>query len=184
LENFKCLIKTGVDLQNSGQKPDQKLNQEQVLINQASSRVWQNLQSRQQYSSKINLHSGSHLSFNFSLLNFSKKRISIPLPAVAAAAVIVVLLAAFLFSMIRTGQPRQQSDFTNFAYNNSNRSNIILAAEEELPVFPTVDLNGVLQFLGSDGSNILIMRLPESSNFLRAGEPAIIRAADYTRRTP
>jgi len=66
------------------------------------------------------------------------------------------------------------------------KSNFILAAEEEIPeIIPAAtDLNGVLQYLGADGSDIIILRLPESRNFSRSGDPAIIRAADYSRRHP
>jgi hypothetical protein len=42
-------------------------------------------------------------------------------------------------------------------------------------------MNGLLQLLGTDGSDVLILKLPENRNFARSGEPAIIRAADYSR---
>jgi hypothetical protein len=66
------------------------------------------------------------------------------------------------------------------------RVNFILAAEEEIPgIIPAAtDLNGVLKYLGADGSDIIILRLPENRNFSRSGDPAIIRAADYSRRRP
>jgi hypothetical protein len=46
-------------------------------------------------------------------------------------------------------------------------------------------MESVLQYLGSnDTGDILILRLPESRNFASYGEPAIIKAADYTRYAP
>jgi hypothetical protein len=104
-------------------------------------------------------------------------RLSIPLPAVAAAAAIILTIAALMY--IRGGNP-QPSD-------SAARSNFILASEEEeLPsIIPAAqDMNGLLQLLGSDGTDVMIIRLPESRNFARSGEPAIIRAADYSRRQP
>ena len=48
-------------------------------------------------------------------------------------------------------------------------------------IVPITDLNGVLQYLGNDDSpDIMIIRLPESRSFMSSGEPAIIRAADYS----
>jgi len=40
-------------------------------------------------------------------------------------------------------------------------------------------MSGVLQYLAPGGGNIIILQLPESTNFFRSGDPAIIRAADY-----
>jgi len=109
-----------------------------------------------------------------------QRRISIPLPVAAAAAIIIALIAIF-FS--RGGQILNNG----FAGKKANSdANFILAAEEEIPgIIPTAtDLNGVLQYLGADSSNIIILQLPESKSFSRSGEPAIIRAADYSRRHP
>ena len=65
---------------------------------------------------------------------------------------------------------------------------MILASEEELEtpgLAPVSDMNGVLQYLSGGGNgDILILRLPESRSFISSGEPAIIRAADYSRRQP
>jgi hypothetical protein len=44
-------------------------------------------------------------------------------------------------------------------------------------------MENVLQYLSSrDNGEIIILRLPESRNFVNYGEPAIIKAADYTRQ--
>jgi hypothetical protein len=44
---------------------------------------------------------------------------------------------------------------------------------------PASDLSGILQYLGDDSPDIVIIRLPESRSFMSSGEPAIIKAADY-----
>jgi len=109
-----------------------------------------------------------------------QRRISIPLPVAAAAAIIIALIVVF-FS--RGGQILNNG----IAGKKANLdANFILAAEEEIPgIIPSAtDLNGVLQYLGQDGSEIIILKLPESKSFSRSGEPAIIRAADYSRRHP
>jgi len=119
-------------------------------------RVWQNMASRRNFKP----HSGIWY-----------RRLSIPLPAAAAAAIILAFLAVFLFRGNQTNQLNEPSV----------KANIILAAEEEIPgIIPAADMSGVLQYLGADGADILILRLPESRNFLRSGDPAIIRAADYS----
>ncbi|WP_461246016.1 anti-sigma factor family protein [Treponema sp. R6D11] len=109
-----------------------------------------------------------------------RRRISISIPAAAAAAVIIALITMFLSG----GGKILNNGFAGKKANSNE--NIILAAEEEIPeILPAAtDLNGVLQYLGADSSDIIILRLPESRNFSRAGEPAIIRAADYSRRHP
>jgi len=111
-----------------------------------------------------------------------RRRISISIPAAAAAAIIIALVAIFITN---SGQILNNG-FAGKKLKSDDRSNIILAAEEEIPeIIPAAtDLNGVLQYLGADSSDIIILRLPESRNFSRVGEPAIIRAADYSRRHP
>jgi anti-sigma factor RsiW len=101
-----------------------------------------------------------------------RRRLSIPLPVAAAAAVIAAVITVVL---VRGGFANQQPE-------QALRSNFILAAEDEIPAFPAMDMNTVLQYLNTDGGEILIIQLPESRSFLRTGEPAMIRAADYSRR--
>jgi hypothetical protein len=46
-------------------------------------------------------------------------------------------------------------------------------------VTPVADMNRLFQYLGdTDTGDIVILRLPESRNFMRSGEPRIIRAAE------
>ena len=136
---------------------------EAEFMEEARTRVWQKLESRRRFKSGAGLW---------------RRRLSIPLPAAAAAAVIIALLTAF---WVRDGRVKNNG----FAQQTQEPVNFILAAEDELPgVIPAADISGVLQYLTSDGKDVIILRLPESRNFSRTGEPAIIRAADYPRRQP
>jgi anti-sigma factor RsiW len=157
LESYKRLFnKTAISAEEA----------EQAAMEDAKNRVWRNLEplvsegyfrSRRRFQSRDGIW---------------RKRVSIPLPAAAAAAVILTILTALV---IRGGQVNP--------INQTADANMILASEEDMPgVFPA-DMNGVLQYLGSDG-DILILKLPESRHFVSFGEPAIIKAADYSRRQP
>jgi len=103
-----------------------------------------------------------------------KRRVSIPVPA-AAAVVFMIIALAFLW--IRSPGRLEKIGAVNMA---------ITAETEILPdVIPFSGMESVLQYLGStDTGDILILRLPESRNFASYGEPAIIKAADYTRYAP
>jgi anti-sigma factor RsiW len=133
---------------------------EPEIMEAAKSRVWKRLSSKRRFTP----HSG-----------LLQRRLSIPLPAAAAAAIILVLLTA-LWLRGGAGNSRLNNQMAEF----NERANFMLAAEEEMPdLIPAADISGVLQYLTSDGTDVIIIRLPESSNFLRSGEP-IIRAADYS----
>jgi hypothetical protein len=141
---------------------------ERELMEASKEKVWKRLESRRRFRPVVRQTS-----------NVWQRRFSIPLPAAAAAAVILVFVAAF---WIRGGS----ADNTNYAsipfIESVERTNFILAAEEQIPgVIPAGDISSVLQYLGAGDTNIIILQLPESKNFFRAGEP-VIRAADYTRR--
>ena len=116
----------------------------------------------------------------YSVVNFSvrgravwRRRISIPLPAVAAAIVLFIALAFVV--VLRITKSAESSGMT-------------IASETEFDapdIVPVSDMENVLQYLSSrDNGEIIIVRLPESRNFVNYGEPAIIRAADYSRQTP
>jgi anti-sigma factor RsiW len=165
LENFRRLFEKNTSVLQAGEGLPIGLPKGRELmeaeIEAAKERVWRNIQSMRRFQPRAGLW---------------QRRLSIPLPAAAAAAVVIALLAAL---WLRGGFAVQSSE-------QGARANFILAAEEEeIPgIVPIADMNGVLQYLGSDGSDIIILRLPESKNFFRSGEPAIIKAADYTRRQP
>jgi anti-sigma factor RsiW len=142
-----------------------KINESDIQL--SKEKIWRNIEARRRFMP----HPG-----------ILRRRISLSIPAAAAAAVIIALITMFLSG----GGKILNNRFAGKKANSDERANIILAAEEEIPeILPAAtDLNGVLQYLGADSSDIIILRLPESRNFARAGEPAIIRAADYSRRRP
>jgi hypothetical protein len=98
-----------------------------------------------------------------------RRRLSIPVPAAAAIVLMVALAFLVLFRMTGTAEA---SDMT-------------LASETEFDapgIIPIADMEDVLQYLGSrDNGELIILRLPESRSFVNYGEPAIIKAADYSR---
>jgi hypothetical protein len=89
------------------------------------------------------------------------------LPVAAAAAAALV----FAFVMLISGRTAPVSP------------DMAVAAGLEVQGIPATDINGVLQYLGNeDTGDIVIIRLPESRSFTTLGEPALINAADYSRR--
>jgi len=101
-----------------------------------------------------------------------RRHISVPLPAAAAAVILFIILSFFMG--LRISRTAESSGMT-------------LAAESEFDTpdnIPVSDMEDVLQYLSSrDNGEIIILRLPESRNFVNYGEPAIINAADYSRQT-
>jgi hypothetical protein len=102
-----------------------------------------------------------------------RRSVSIPLPAAAAAAVILFTALAVLLFRQNTAAPSMQD---------------MAAAGIDLDVrgiVPVSDMHGVLQYLGDkDTGDIVILRLPESRNFMSSGEPTILKAADLPPRIP
>jgi len=137
-----------------------KQDTDQELIETAAGRVWKNLVPTRR--------------FRPNPAAIWQRKFSVPLPAAAAAAVVIALLTLLWVRTDRNvssiaSQP-QEPAITNF----------FLAAEEDIPNIPVSDMNSVLQYLAAEGSNIIILQLPESKNFSRIGEPEILRAADYS----
>ncbi|MDR2103878.1 MAG: zf-HC2 domain-containing protein [Treponema sp.] len=106
-------------------------------------------------------------------VKFRYRTLSLPLPAAAvlAAVFIMALLGAFFRVPLFDREQGQE-----------------MAASPEIGldvqgIVPVSDMNGVLQYLGSqDTADFVIIRLPESKYFMDSGEPTIIKATDYTRR--
>jgi len=144
---------------------DSPAEHELQFLEEAKSRVWQKFESRRRFKSGMRLW---------------QRRLSVPLPAAAAAAAVVVVVLVAMF-MLRGGQVKNNG----FAQQPQEQANFILAAEDDYPgIIPAADLSSVLQYLAPEGTDVIILRLPENKNFSRTGEPAIIRAADYQRRRP
>jgi len=100
------------------------------------------------------------------------RNISLPLPAAAAAALVFVVLVALLGvrSLSQPGLVQEQIAASGIGLTDNGMVNI-------------QDMAGVLQYLSSqDNGDFMVIRLPESRTFSKIGEPALINAADYSRR--
>jgi hypothetical protein len=104
---------------------------------------------------------------------FRYRTISIPLPA--AAAVVVIFMAVLMAAI-----------FLPPSFIGDGGQEMVASSGMGLDVqgiMPVSDMNGVLQYLGSqDAADLVTIRLPESRSFMSSGEPTIIKAADYSRR--
>jgi anti-sigma factor RsiW len=98
-----------------------------------------------------------------------RRNVAVPLPLAAAAAALVLFALGALW--LQRPEP----------------GDTVIAADPEIEtpgIIPVSDMRGVLQYLGSnDSGDFLILRLPESRNFMSAGEPMILKAADYNTRS-
>jgi anti-sigma factor RsiW len=169
----------------------EEFSSEQELMEASMKRVWQKLEERSKGTYRIRSSGARSYGAKLQLRptirkteNLWKHRLSIPVPvAVAAAAVIIVALGIAVF--LRGGSVNNNTNaFANVSQTESAaKTNFISSSQEEVPgVIPTGNISDVLQYLSSNGKEIIILQLPENSNFYRAGEPAIIKAADYSRR--
>ncbi|MDR1956137.1 MAG: zf-HC2 domain-containing protein [Treponema sp.] len=101
-----------------------------------------------------------------------RRTFTVPLPAVAAGAAFLII--AFALTLLRqpAATPPQQDTMASGELMHMQG------------IIPTSDIHEVLQYLGNqDMTDMVIIRLPETSNFSGSGEPTILRAADYSRRT-
>jgi anti-sigma factor RsiW len=139
---------------------------ESAHIKDAQERVWRNLEARERLGSRSGTVRRS--------ASVWRRTISIPLPAAAAAAAVLVITMGVLW----LGRPAEQSPTIP---QMSLASEDSLNAPDVVPI--AANMEGVLQYLESkdSGGDILILRLPESRNFTSSGEPAILKAVDYTR---
>jgi hypothetical protein len=132
-------------------------------ITEAQQRVLKKVETAGSYSGYRNYQDWGHPIW--------QRRVSIPIPAAAA---VVLMLVALAFLWLTRSPGRIEN--TNMA---------ITAETEIIPgILPVSGMESVLQYLdGNDTGEIIILRLPESRNFSSYGEPAIIKAADYTPNT-
>jgi hypothetical protein len=97
------------------------------------------------------------------------RRVTLPLPAAAAVFIVFVFFA--ILALKSRGTVRI-----------SDAPPMASAIDMDLyGIAPVSDMNGVLQYLsGQDTSEFMIIRLPESRSFSSFGEPAFLKAADYS----
>jgi len=98
------------------------------------------------------------------------RRITLPLPAAAAAA-LVVFIAFFALIGIRGGnQPLPQHPVASM--------NI---GFDDYAMIPIHDMTDIIRYLSvQETADFMVIRLPEHRSFSRAGQPALINAADYS----
>ena len=99
------------------------------------------------------------------------RTVTLPLPVAAAAVLAIVFFIAYMGTWRLNQSPAQDS---------------IMAANigfDEQGIPDIQDMADVLQYLSSQESmEFMLIRIPESWNFSRSGEPALINAADYSKR--
>jgi anti-sigma factor RsiW len=101
------------------------------------------------------------------------RTISLPLPAVAAAAAVFAVITFLAVLGLRSSASARFQEPAVAAGIGTDLQGI----------GPVTDMNGVLQYLSrQDTAEYMIIRLPESRNFSSAGEPALLKATDYSRR--
>jgi hypothetical protein len=103
------------------------------------------------------------------------RTVTLPLPAAAAA---VLLIIGFLAFMVRGNANRPLPAAQDSVAAATN------IGFDEQGMLDIQNMNDVLQYLSRQDDNIefMIIRIPESWNFSRSGVPALINAADYSRR--
>jgi len=166
LENFTRLFNNTADVTQEIIKNDITIIKE---------RVWSRIEAKQNFPR-----------YTIRRTNILQRRLSVPLPAAAAAAVVILLLSVLWFGNSNTAAgmaagraAEQQRSISTTINTNGESAHFILAAEMD-NIDDYTDMSGMLQYLTPNtGTNIIILQLPESRNFHRSGEPAIIRAADY-----
>jgi hypothetical protein len=142
------------------------LGNEEKALAEAQERVWQKLAVPELAVSREPRKS-------MGINRIWSRNISLPLPAAAAAALVFVVLFA-LVGVRSLSRPapvlQEQMTASGIGLNDNGMVSI-------------QDMAGVLQYLSSqDNGDFMVIRLPESRTFSRVGEPALINAADYSRR--
>ncbi|MDR1802546.1 MAG: zf-HC2 domain-containing protein [Treponema sp.] len=104
------------------------------------------------------------------------RTVTLPLPAAAAAILIII---GFLAFMVRGNANRPLPAAQDSVAAATN------IGFDEQGMLDIQDMNDVLQYLSRQDDSIpfMIIHIPESWNFSRSGEPALINAADYSRRS-
>jgi len=181
LESFKMMHKLFFKDLSQGQNE----NAADEFAKEAKERVWQQLEtSRTGNIRSARIYGQSRLTGrNY---NVWKHKLSVPIPAIAAAAAIIVLITVLIVNSNSGGGNNNGFAYIPVLESPSNVStNLILAGEEQIPgIVPTSDINSVLQYLGVDNPEIIIIKLPETGHFSRYGEPAILKAADHPASAP
>jgi hypothetical protein len=111
-----------------------------------------------------------------------RRRVILPFPAAAALGAVAAALAVITSSLLLRPSERNSPAISDSALSALENAGIDMELNN---IRPISDVSGVLQYLErTDSNDIVIIRLPESRSFQSAGEPKMIRAADYSPRRP
>jgi hypothetical protein len=131
------------------------------LIEAAKERVWLRLAAPP----ALKPAAGKNFSPGWGLWN---RNVTVPLPAAAAVFIIIAFFAILALKPQGAGVP-----------DLSPMASVI--DMDVHGIAPVSDMNGVLQYLSNpDTADFVIIRLPESRSFSSFGEPALLKAADYS----
>ena len=154
----------------------------QETVEAAGERVWQKLTAPELVFPKA---PGAGL-FRRETGNFFNRKITLSLPAAAAAAVFILAVFITLLGTLRssrTGIPSIPIVQDPVAVT-APIPEITQVLGDDHGTLEMKDMTGVLQYLSSqDYGDFMVIRLPDSRKFYQIGEPAIINAADYSRRS-
>jgi len=153
-------------------------------IQAAQDRVWKNICASELGAGEWNLKPSGRIyqdnkEWSWAAIKYRPGRVwnrtvSLPLPAAAAAAVII-MIGFFAILGLKNKTPS-----VPVSMDTVTAMNIGL---DDQGIVPVTDMNGVLRYLSSqDNGDFMVIRLPETKNFSRIGEPTLINAADYSRR--
>ncbi len=129
-----------------------KENVKDISITEAQNRVWKTITPVLQRRKTSTKHTSIWL-----------KPIKIPLSAAVAAVIVVAFFAALLGGAI---------------YSSSTNSRITAQLNSEVnAIIPTSDINKVIEYLDkeTESADIVIIKLPDNTNFVPSGQPTLIR---------
>jgi len=97
-----------------------------------------------------------------------RRRVSLPIPAAAAAGLLLVVGMALAWALYPPAEPEM---------------GVSSCVYESGLYLPAQDMESIIEYLMSrGGSDMLVLRLPETQSFAASGEPAVVMAADYSRQ--
>ena len=151
------------------------LKEDQVTVSEEiKNRVWDKVYESEIYSGPEEpLYTQEHRKRHTPVKAFWNHTVTLPLPAAAAAA------AAFIIITFLAIQ-----GFQSPGAGITQRTEIVAGIATDVQgMIPESDMDSVLQYLSRDDmADFVIIRLPETRSFSSSGEPALLKAADYSRR--
>ena len=156
-----------------GKQPDDP-SEESILA--ARERVWNKLSAPTLVVSENSAQRAARQQSQFIMRQRVWNRsVTLPLPAAAAAAVLIIIAMLAIFGL-RDSKPGVQDKMAVIP-------EYMQVVGNEQGMVPTTDMTSVLNYLsGLDNGDFMVIRLPETRSFVHTGEPALINAADYSRR--